>query len=76
MKKIVSITNHVNRPEGSGPARLQPDAGAECWAGDPVRKERTRGILLQFPGPYRGPLHAAAIALVALLSALSSAGRI
>jgi hypothetical protein len=57
MEKIVTITRNIKGSTGSAAVRLQ--AGARCGAGDPGLNERTRGLLVQFPGPFDGPLPAA-----------------
>jgi hypothetical protein len=75
MKKIVSITQYANRPEGTAASRVPSTAAAACGAA-PSRQERTRGILLQFPKPYEGPLTAAMLALAAVVGTLVSNVRI
>ncbi|PWT89047.1 MAG: hypothetical protein C5B56_07795 [Proteobacteria bacterium] len=76
MKKIVSITQYVNRLEGAAASRVHCDAAAASGAAASARRERTRGILLQFPKAYEGPLTAAAIALAAVVGTLVSNVRI
>ena len=59
MNKIVNITHYVDRLEGAAPARRPVAAVSAIGVGAAARTERTRGILLQFPTPYQGPLNAA-----------------
>jgi hypothetical protein len=59
MNKIVNITHYVNRLEGAAPARRPVAAASGTWSEAAARTERTRGVLLQFPSPFQGPLNAA-----------------
>jgi hypothetical protein len=57
MEKIVSITHYTGRLQR--PAPIVIPVAAERWAADARAKAGARGVLLQFPGPYQGPLTAA-----------------
>lgn len=67
MNNIVDITLYATKPAAAN-AKRDKDQG-ECDG--ERRKARSRGTLLEFPRSAPGPLFAAALAAISVLSALA-----